>query len=485
MTAPASPWTPPQSLASVGSRTFPPDFSWGVATAAYQIEGGAHLGGRTDSIWDVFARTPGTVVNGDSGEVACDHFHRHPQDVALMKELGIGTYRFSTSWARVRPDGGPVNAEGVDFYSRLVDELLEAGIKPWLTLYHWDLPQAIQDRGGWANREVVDLFTEYSLGMHEALGDRVRHWTTLNEPWCSAFLGYSGGQHAPGIRDDVASLRALHHLNLAHGSATRELRSRDADATLGITLNFSLYAPQDPASAADLDTVRRLEDAQHRVFTGPIFHGAYPEAFLADVAQLWPEDLVHDGDLTTIAQPIDVLGVNYYNSWLIAAPDGSGTISPSGASADEGVSPWLTSRESRWIPTQAPRTAMDWENHPGAFRDPLVDLDRALTGPAGPYLVITEHGAAYDDELVVDGVVIDEDRIEYLRDHLSAVHEAIEAGADVRGYLLWTFMDNYEWAYGYTKKFGIVHVDPESLERTPKASAAWYSDLMTSGRMVR
>jgi beta-glucosidase len=475
---PASPWPAPVPL---GPRTFPEGFGWGVATAAYQIEGAAHLDGRTDSIWDVFARVPGAVEGGDDGEIADDHYHRYPADVALMRDLGVRTYRFSTSWARIRPDGGPVNPQGMAFYDRLVDELLAAGIDPWLTLYHWDLPQAVEEQGGWTARGTAERFAEYALDVHAALGDRVRSWTTLNEPWCSAFLGYAGGQHAPGIRDDVASLRALHHLNLGHGLAVRALREADPDALLGITLNFSRYAPEDPSSAADRDTVRRLEDAQYRVFTEPIFHGAYPEGFLADVGPLWPDDLVHDGDLATISAPIDVLGVNYYNSWLIGAPDGSGTVSPSGASADAGVSPWLTARESRWVPTQASRTAMDWENHPGAFRDLLLDLHTSLTGPAGAHLVITENGAAYDDTTVLDGVVQDPDRIAYLHEHLAAVHQAVEQGADVRGYLLWTLLDNYEWAYGYSKRFGLVHVDRDTLERTPKASAHWYAEVMRSG----
>ena len=478
---PVSPWPAPRTDVA---RTFPPAFAWGVATAAFQIEGASHTEGRTDSIWDHFARIPGKVENGDTGEVACDHYHRYPEDVALMRELGVDTYRFSTSWSRVRPDGGDLNPAGVAFYDRLVDELLAADITPWLTLYHWDLPQALEERGGWRNRDTAYLFAEYALDMHAALGDRVTSWTTLNEPWCSAFLGYAGGQHAPGENDDVGSLRALHHLLLGHGHAITALREADADLDLGITLNFSKYAPLDPGSEADLDTVRRLEDGMYRCFTDPIFSGAYPETFLSDVAEIWPQDLVRDGDLATIAAPIDVLGVNYYNSWVIAAPDGSGEVSPSGASAEGGVSPWLTARESRWIPTQAPRTEMDWENHPGAFRDLLVELDREVTGPAGPHLVITENGAAYpDDVLGENGEIDDADRTTYLREHIAAVHEAIESGADVRGYLLWTLLDNFEWAYGYGKTFGIVHVDRQTLQRTPKASARWYSGVMTSGTL--
>ncbi|HCX84514.1 MAG TPA: beta-glucosidase [Micrococcales bacterium] len=477
---PSSPWPAPQAR----RREFPADFTFGVATSAYQIEGAAHVGGRTDSIWDTFARRPGTIDDASTGEVAVDHYHRFGEDVALMRQLGVGGYRFSTSWARVRPDGGAPNPEGLDFYSRLVDAQLEAGITPWVTLYHWDLPQALEDAGGWRSRDIVPRFVEYALTMHEALGDRVRHWLTLNEPWCTAFLGYAGGQHAPGVQDDVGALRALHHLLLAHGEAVRALRAADpavagpdaAPLTLGIAPNFSLYSPLDPASAADVDTARRLRDAQWGCFVEPLLRGAYPETFLADVADLWPEDLVRDGDLDVIATPIDVLGVNYYNSWVIAAPDGSGTVAPSGASDDAGTSPWVTARESRWVPTQAPRTAMDWENHPGAFRDLLLEL-QALAGPRGTHLIVTENGCAYDDDVLVDGVVQDPERITYLREHLTGLHEAIERGADVRAYLLWTFLDNFEWAYGYTKAFGLVHVDRETLARTPKASAHWYAAL--------
>ncbi|GMA31939.1 glycoside hydrolase family 1 protein [Litorihabitans aurantiacus] len=490
----ASPWPAPRTDVE---RTFPPTFAWGTATAAYQIEGAHHTGGRTDSIWDHFSRIPGRVVNGDTGEIACDHYHRYPADVALMRDLGVGTYRFSTSWARVRPDGGAVSAAGLDFYDRLVDELLGAGIAPWLTLYHWDLPQALEERGGWRNRDTASLFAEYALDVHAALGDRVHSWTTLNEPWCSAFLGHAAGEHAPGMRQDAEALRAMHHLLLAHGHGVAALRAADPSLELGITLNFSRFAPLDPAREADRDMARRFWDGMAGCFAGPIFAGAYPEGFLADVADIWPADLVRDGDLELISAPIDVLGVNYYNSSVVAAPGGdlpdgavsdgmvhAGPPGPPDAPGAEGPLPWIAARDAIWIETDVVSTEMGWENHPGAFRDLLVEIDRDLTGPAGTHLVITENGAAYpDDRVGSDGEIDDADRITYLREHIAAVHEAIEAGADVRGYLQWTLLDNFEWAHGYGKRFGVVHVDRETLARTPKASARWYSRVMSTGTL--
>jgi beta-glucosidase len=274
------------------SRAFPDDFLFGVATAAYQIEGAAHEDGRTDSIWDAFSRLPGAVVGGDNGEIACDHYHRHADDVEIMSDMGIQTYRFSTSWSRVRPDGGPVNEKGLDFYSRLVDELLAKGIKPWLTLYHWDLPQALEEKGGWANRDTVARFTEYSLDVHDRLGDRVDAWTTLNEPWCSSFLSYIGGEHAPGRQDTTSGLAAAHHLLLAHGQVVNELRSRDASLELGITLNLTVADPVDPTDAGDLDAARRVDGQFNRFFTDPIFRGSYPQDVLDDVAQYGFEKFV-------------------------------------------------------------------------------------------------------------------------------------------------------------------------------------------------
>ena len=292
-------------------RSFPQDFLFGAATAAYQIEGAAFVDGRTASIWDTFSRVPGAVTNGDTGDVACDHYHRYRGDVALMKELGLQTYRFSTSWSRVRPDAGAVNPAGVDFYSRLVDELLAADILPWLTLYHWDMPQAQQDRGGWTVRETSDRFTEYALTMHDALGDRVKVWTTLNEPWCASFLSYTGGEHAPGHRSIAEGLLASHHLLLGHGQVVRELRGRDAGLNLGITLNHTVADAADPADPRDVDAARRLDGQFNRWFLDPIFRGAYPADILEDIRAVDAaavetfQAAVRDGDPAAIAQPRD------------------------------------------------------------------------------------------------------------------------------------------------------------------------------------
>ena len=455
---------------------FPDGFRWGVATAAFQIEGASDVDGRKDSIWDVLCRRPGAVLNGDTGEVACDHYHRMPQDVQLMKELGVGTYRFSTSWARVRPDGGDVNQMGVDFYSRLVDELLEAGIRPWLTLYHWDLPQALEDEGGWTSRRTADAFVEYALTMHDALGDRVPTWTTLNEPWCSSLLSYARGEHAPGRTEPRAAVAALHHLLLAHGQAAQALRSAGVGAgrgdELGITLNVSGFVPADPASEGDLEIVRRLDGLQNRVFLDPVLRGEYPADVVRDLEPFGFADHVREGDLEAISTPIDVLGINYYSSSLVR--DGHGTWPSPWVGAD---TPEVARVEV--VERDVPRTAMGWDVTPDVLRDLLVRFDREYDRlGAGTELVITENGAAYPDPDPVDGRVPDEDRRAYLEAHLRACHEAIGAGVPLTGYLAWSFMDNFEWAFGYDRRFGIVHVDYDTQVRTPKDSALWYSKVM-------
>jgi beta-galactosidase len=446
---------------------FPDGFFFGTATAAYQIEGAFDADGRKDSIWDVFSRVPGAVVNGDNGDVACDHYHRYREDVALMAELGMSTYRFSVSWPRVM-DGDRVNPAGMDFYSRLVDELLDHGIDPWLTLYHWDLPADLP--GGWTSRDTAKKFVDYSLAMHERLGDRVRTWTTLNEPWCSAFLGYGNGEHAPGRKDPVEALTAAHHLLLAHGWTIQALRQADPTASLGITLNFSpaLPASDDPA---DLDVVRRIDETFFRIFADPIFTGAYPAQLAADAHGWWPADLVHDGDLEAISAPIDVLGVNYYSTSMFTAGEPS-----SGG-------PHILAPDAVFVPRGLPVTEMGWEIDPGGLRDLLIMLQREYVGPADARLVITENGSAWAEEPDAAGFVDDTDtRLAYLRDHLRACHEAIVAGVDLRGYLTWSLIDNFEWSFGYGKKFGIVAMDAE-LNRTPKASAHWYAQVARTGQV--
>ncbi|WP_203337241.1 GH1 family beta-glucosidase [Nocardioides limicola] len=479
--------TTPHSLTGVhpshsDRATFGSDFLWGSATAAYQIEGAAWQDGRTDSIWDAFARRPGAVFGGHDGSVAVDHYHRYAADVALMADLNLGAYRFSTSWARVCPDGGPPNAAGLDFYSRLVDELLDRNILPWLTLYHWDLPQALEDAGGWAARDTAYRFADYARAVHDVLGDRVRHWTTLNEPWCSAMLGYAAGEHAPGRTEPVAALRATHHLLLAHGLGVQALRAEDPTLSLGLTLNFNDIAPADPDSAADLDAARRADGMMNRLFLDPVFHGAYPTDVLEDLTDLWPADLVHDGDLATIATPIDVLGVNYYSCESVTGPDPATARQAAAAARAAGPSARVGSEHVRSVPRGLPATAQGWEVYPAGLTALLQRLHE-YAAPAGVQLYVTENGAAYDDAPDALGFVDDTDRTAYIRAHLHAVLAAIRAGVDVRGYFVWSLLDNFEWAWGYAKRFGIVRVDYATLDRTPKASARWYAGVARSGRL--
>ncbi|WP_405824885.1 GH1 family beta-glucosidase [Streptomyces sp. NBC_00838] len=449
-------------------RRFPTGFRWGTATAAYQIEGAASEDGRTPSIWDTFSRTPGKVRNGDTGDIAADHYHRMAEDVALMRELGVTDYRFSVSWPRVQPTGrGPAVQRGLDFYRRLVDELLLAGIRPVLTLYHWDLPQELEDAGGWPHRDTAQRFAEYARLVAGALGDRVPTWTTLNEPWCAAFLGYSAGVHAPGHTRPEAALRAAHHLNLAHGLATGVLRDAlPAKAEVSLTLNLHAVRPLTD-SPGDLDAVHRIDALGNRVFLDPVFHGRLPRDLVDDTAALTDWSFVRDGDLATISAPVDSLGINYYSPTVVA----SGT--------SESPSPWPGADEHvRFVPAPGPRTAMDWPVDATGLYDLLTGLRDEL--PDVP-LMVTENGAAYDDYADPSGAVHDPERVAYLRAHLEAVHRAIEDGADVRGYFLWSLLDNFEWAYGYGKRFGAVHVDFASQRRTPKDSARWYAEVIGRG----
>lgn len=465
--------------------SFPHDFVWGMATASYQIEGAVAEDGRTPSIWDTFSHLPGAVLNDDNGDVACEHYHRMPADVALLADLGATSYRFSVAWPRVRPDAGPVNAAGLAFYDRLVDELLSHGIAPWLTLYHWDLPQVLEDAGGWTNRDTAHRFVEYAVSVHEALGDRVPTWTTLNEPWCSAFLGYSAGHHAPGRQEGAAGLVAGHHLLLAHGLATRELRDRGADR-LGLSLNLTVPDPSDPSDPVDVDAARRIDGLHNRFFLDPIFRGSYPSDVLEDTAALtWQDrpwlDVVRDGDLDVISSPIDVLGVNYYHGNEVSGHPRTDVV---GIGADHparvALSPFPGSEHVTFPSRGLPLTDMGWEIQP----DGLHRLLRRLHDDY-PHLPIhlTETGAAFDDRLDDEGRVHDPDRIAFLDAYLRAVHQAIEEGVDVRGFFQWSFCDNFEWAFGYAKRFGLVHVDYATQRRTPKSSAYWYADLARTGSL--
>ena len=472
------------------TRPFPQNFLFGAATAAYQIEGAAFEDGRTASIWDAFSRVPGAVIGGDTGDVACDHYHRYADDVALMQDLGLQTYRFSTSWSRVRPDGGAVNAKGVDFYERLVDEMLGAGILPWLTLYHWDMPQALQDAGGWTNRDTVDRFLEYAGTMHDALGDRVNVWTTLNEPWCSSFLSYTGGEHAPGHTSIAEGLLASHHLLLAHGATVRELRGRDASLNLGITLNHTVADPADPQNPADVDAARRVDGQFNRWFLDPIYRGAYPADIVEDIRAVDAdavarfESAIHEGDLETIAQHIDTQGVNYYHGDLVA---GEAPADPpvSGGPATERAtrSPYPSSDGIHSVERGLPRTAQNWEVQPEGLTRLLRRVWTEYAEPAGTVLSMTENGAAYDDVAVVEEGetrVHDAERAEFLRLHLGAVLDAVDAGVDVRGYFYWSLFDNFEWAWGYDKRFGIVRVDYDTQERSLKDSGREYGRIIAA-----
>ena len=454
---------------------FPENFLWGSATAAAQIEGAAHEDGKEDSIWDAFARVPGAVANGHTPEVAVDHYHRMPEDVALMKRLNLQSYRFSTSWARVRPGDRFTNVKGLDFYSRLVDELLEAGILPWLTLYHWDLPQALEERGGWTNRETAFRFEEYAATVYERLGDRVDHWTTFNEPLCSSLIGYGAGEHAPGRQNPRAALAALHHQHLAHGLATRTLRELGAKH-IGITLNLTNAIPNDPEDEADVDAARRLDAIWNRAFLEPLLLARYPEDFLRDVARHRFEEFVQPGDLARVGAPIDFLGVNHYH-------DDNVSGRPLPADARKGLQPTPSPKSSPFVgsehitfPTRnLPRTAMDWEVNPDGLRRLLVRLGQEYSNL--PPLYVTENGAAYED-VVEDGAVHDADRTAFIRAHIEAVAAAIEEGADVRGYFVWSLLDNFEWAWGYNKRFGIVRVEYDTQERIVKDSGLVYAGII-------
>ncbi|MFJ9428494.1 GH1 family beta-glucosidase [Streptomyces sp. NPDC101490] len=464
------------------TRSFPPGFLWGAATAAYQIEGAAAEDGRTPSIWDTFSHTPGKVFGGHTGDVAVDHYHRFREDVRIMSELGLDAYRFSVSWSRVQPTGrGPAVRKGLDFYRALVDELLAAGIEPALTLYHWDLPQELEDAGGWPERATAERFAEYAGIVADALGDRVVRWTTLNEPWCTAFLGYGSGMHAPGRTDPVASLRAAHHLNLGHGLAVQALRAAlPADRQVSVSLNLHEVRPL-TGSAGDLDAARRIDAVGNRVWLGPMLAGAYPEDLLADTARVTDWSFVRDGDTAAAHQRLDLLAVNYYTPTVVSeVPEGAEKPQDDGH-GDSAHSPWPGADRVAFHRAPGGRTAMGWPVDASGLYDLLVRLSAAYPGLP---LVISENGAAYEDVVAPDGSVHDPERAAYVHAHLTAVHRAIEDGADVRGYFLWSLLDNFEWAYGYAKRFGAVRVDYDTLERTPKSSARWYGRVARSGELV-
>ncbi|HTD77962.1 MAG TPA: GH1 family beta-glucosidase [Chloroflexota bacterium] len=439
---------------------FPDGFMWGTATAAYQIEGAVAEDGRGTSIWDTFSHTPGKTLHGDTGDIADDHYHRVEQDLELMAGLGVNGYRFSVAWPRIQPDGrGAPNQRGLDFYRRLVDGLRERSIAPALTMYHWDLPQALQDAGGWPNRDTAQRFAEYAALLFDAFGESVPLWITLNEPWVSAWVGYAIGGHAPGIQDTGQALAAAHHLLLAHGLAVQAFRARGLDGPrIGVTLNLAPTRAASP-EVADVAAARLRDGNQNRWFLDAVFRGRYPDDMLEHYRTRADFAFVQDGDLAAMAQPIDFLGVNYYMRHTVHAGRGDG---PLGINTVERV------------PAGIPTTTMGWGIEPDGLTELLVRIARDY--PAIP-MYVTENGASFYDYVDPEGEVDDTERIAFLDAHFRAAHAAIQAGVDLRGYFIWSLMDNFEWAHGYSKRFGLIYVDYLTQTRMLKQSASWYAGV--------
>lgn len=439
---------------TIDTSSFPSDFIWGAATASYQIEGAAHEDGRGESVWDRFCATPGKVRNGDSGDVACDFYNRYRDDVKLMRELGLDAFRFSIAWPRILPEGrGRVNEAGLDFYDRLVDELLAHEIEPFATLFHWDSPQALEAAGGWTARSTAEAFVEYAEVVAARLGDRVRHWITHNEPWVYAWIGHAWGQHAPGGTSEADAVAVAHHLLLSHGWAAEAIRRVSPDAQVGITLNLAQSyplsdSPEDEAAAWQVD------GQGNRWFLDPLFRGSYPADLLERNALVEPVN--QDGDLNAIAAPIDFLGINNYFRFIVS----SGANGP---------------QMERHPEHQ--HTDMGWEVYPDGLYELLVRVARDYE-PSAMY--ITENGAAFGDVRVHNGRVHDPERTNYIQSHIAAVGRAAAAGAPLKGYFVWSLLDNFEWAFGYSKRFGIVYIDYPTLERVPKDSFYWYRDFIAT-----
>jgi beta-glucosidase len=426
-------------------------FTWGVATSAYQIEGAADVDGRTPSIWDTFTRVPGAITNSDTGDIACDHYHRYNEDLDLIKWLGVSAYRFSISWSRVIPKGvGPLNQKGIDFYNRLIDGALERGIEPWPTLYHWDLPQTLQDRGGWMVRDSADWFAEYAHQMAEIFGDRVKNWMTINEPFCSAWLGHLSGVMAPGVKDLEKAIAASHHLLLGHGKAVAAIRDTRKDVKVGVVLNFT---PAIPATDSEDDKAAAIlaDGFDNRWFADPVFKGSYPKDIVAAFGKEVP---ILAGDLATISTPVDFLGMNFYFRQTVA------------------YDPSAKPLPYKQVTKPVERTFMGWEVHAPTFEELLL---RFASEYKPKEIFVTENGSAWDDQ-VVNGKIDDQERISYLERHLDALFSARAKGVPVNGYFAWSLMDNFEWAYGYGKRFGLIYMDYQTQKRTPKSSAYYYRD---------
>jgi beta-glucosidase len=439
-------------------RQFPDGFVWGASTAAYQVEGAWNEDGKGESVWDHFAHTPGRIANGDTGDVACDHYHHMPQDVALMKSLGLKGYRFSVAWSRVIPTGtGPVNAKGLDFYDRLVDELGKAGIIANVTLNHWDLPQALQERGGWPNRDCADWFADYARVVFDRLGDRVAMWATHNEPVVASLVGYGSGVFAPGLCDQSLGYQAAHHLNLAHGKAVQVFRQGGYKGKIGIVLDLHNLVPGSDSEADCLAWQRSLESAQG-IFFEPIFQGHYPAYLMEWLGPIAPQ--VQDGDLATIHQPLDFLGMNYYFTSAVSYSVGGGLLK--------------AEQRQKTLPSMG-YTDVGWGFYPSGIRNVLLRV-KDVVGQLPIY--ITENGCAVPDVPDLDDYVEDRERVNYLRQHLIELHKAIQEGVNVKGYFIWSLMDNFEWASGMGPRFGIVRTNYDTLERTPKLSARWYAEVI-------
>jgi len=445
---------------------FGPDFTFGVATASYQVEGAVHEGGRGVSIWDTFSHTPGKTFGGQTGDVACDHYHRVDKDLDTMVELGVDSYRFSIDWPRIQPNGtGPANQAGIDFYSHLVDKLLERGITPFATLYHWDLPQALEDKGGWPARDTAYRFADYTDLVAQALGDRVAMWATLNEPWCTAMVGYASGEHAPGLHSPAKAIAAAHHLNLAHGLAVQALRSRTT-GKIGVVLNIHQIYPESD-SAEDVQACRTAQAAANWIFSDPMLQGCYDDLTIESMRPHTDWEFVHDGDMDLIHQDLDMVGLNYYFPSTLRA----------GKTRSTEPTPWVGAESVEWVAPRPPLTQMGWPIDPHGLTDQITDFHQRYPDVD---LVVSENGAAMPDKVSEDGIIHDQDRIDYLDSHIRAVHDALDAGAPVKGYYLWALMDNFEWAHGYSKRFGILHMNYDTLERTWKDSARWYQQFLAT-----
>lgn len=441
--------------------SFPEGFLWGAATASYQIEGAADEDGRGRSIWDTFSHTPGKVYRGDTGDIACDHYHRLEEDLDLMAELGLKAYRFSVAWPRIQPEGsGAANQKGIDFYRRLVEGLRKRDIEPMLTLYHWDLPQALEDRGGWTSRETSERFAEYAKTVYKALSGEVEYWITLNEPWVSSWLGHEAGVHAPGRKSTEEALLATHHLLLGHGLAMEAMRSVNREGNqLGITLNLS---PVSASREKDEAAARLVDGNANRLYLDPLFRGEYPEDMAEHYRDASDFGFVESGDLERISAPLDFLGVNFYMRHTVREDDSPGASFPS-------VGARIV------IPHNAQRTAMGWPVEAQALTEILVRVHEDY-GPVPIY--VTENGIAVHDYADPEGNVNDVERVEYLDSHFRASHEAMERGVDLRGYMVWSLLDNFEWAEGYSKRFGLVYVDYPTGKRIPKESFRWYAGVI-------